>query len=258
MYAMDLSSAALLFLAALAAGVLNSVAGGGGFIAFPALVVTGIPPINANATNTMALWPGTLASAGAYRHELRRLSRGVVLPLIATGLLGGIVGASVLLRTPQATFTRMVPWLLLAGTLLFAFSQPISAWLRSRALAETRPVRGVLAAAAVQFVISVYIGFFGAGAGILMLAMFAILGIQGIHAMNGLKTLLASVVNGVALTLFVLAKAIFWPQAVLMTVGASIGGYWGAYYAQRMDPVRVRQFVIAVGVAMTAYFFARG
>jgi len=258
MYAMDLSSAALLFLAALAAGVLNSVAGGGGFIAFPALVVTGIPPINANATNTMALWPGTLASAGAYRHELRRLSRGVVLPLIGTGLLGGIVGASVLLRTPQATFTRMVPWLLLAGTLLFAFSRPISAWLRSRALAETRPVRGVLVAAAVQFVISVYIGFFGAGAGILMLAMFAILGIEGIHAMNGLKTLLASVVNGVALTLFVLAKAIFWPQAVLMTVGASIGGYWGAYYAQRMDPDRVRQFVIAVGVAMTAYFFARG
>jgi len=102
------------------------------------------------------------------------------------------------------------------------------------------------------------LGFFGAGAGILMLAMFAILGIEGIHAMNGLKTLLASVVNGVALTLFVLAKAIFWPQAVLMTVGASIGGYWGAYYAQRMDPDRVRQFVIAVGVAMTAYFFARG
>ena len=249
---MLLHQAILLFCAAFVGGLLNSVAGGGGFIVFPTLLFTGVPPINANATNTVALWPGTVASTAAYRQSLIH-ARKMILPLTLTGVGGALLGALILLRTPQATFLKLVPWLLLVATLLFAFSGKISAWFRSH-IAEVRH-HALLGAAAVQLVIAVYIGFFGAGAGILMLAMFALLGIENIHTMNGLKSYLASICNGVAIIAFVVAKAVFWPQAILMLIGASIGGYGGAYYAQKMRPALVRHFVIGVGAAMTAYFF---
>src|SRR5205823_5881527 len=122
------SHALLLFLAAVAAGAINSVAGGGGFIAFPALIFTGMPPIHANATNTAALWPGTVASTGAYRNVLSKQNRRLVLPLIGTGVVGGLIGAVVLLKTPPSTFMRLVPWLLLGATILFILSRRIAAW----------------------------------------------------------------------------------------------------------------------------------
>lgn len=246
-----------LFCAALVAGALNSVAGGGGFIAFPALVFTGIPPINANATNTAALWPGTLASTGAYRGQLSGEVRRLLAPLTITGLIGGTLGAIVLLKTPQRTFLHLVPWFLLLGTLLLAFSRPITNWLRARTghLGDTR--MGVAGAAAIQLLIALYIGYFGAGAGILMMGIFALMGVQNIHTLNGMKTLLASVCNGMALLTFILAGAVVWPQAVLMIIGASLGGYYGAYFAQKMNPERVRVFAICVGFAMAAYFFVR-
>ncbi len=242
----------------MAAGALNSVAGGGGFIAFPALIFTGMPPINANATNTAALWPGTVASTGAYRHALDGEARRLILPLIATGLVGGVLGAVVLLKTPQQTFLRLVPWLLLGATLLFVFSGRITRWMRERTEhLENGSRLGKAAAALVQLVIAVYIGYFGAGAGILMLALFALMGVKSIHTMNGLKTLLASICNGMALLTFIVARAIIWPQAVLMIVGAVTGGYAGAYYAQKLAPERVRMLVIVIGFAMSAYFFVR-
>ncbi len=244
-----------LFAAALLAGVLNSVAGGGGFIAFPALVFTGMPPINANATNTAALWPGTVASTGAYRNVLSREDRSLVTPLMVTGLAGGLIGAVVLLKTPQQTFLRLVPWLLLGATLLFCFSRRITLWIRQRG-SESSRLNGI-AGAAVQLVIALYIGYFGAGAGILMLALFALMGVENIHTMNGLKTMMASVCNAVALATFIVARAIVWPQALLMIVGAAIGGYGGAYYAQKLPAERVRQFVIFTGFSMSAYFFVR-
>ena len=248
-----------LFLAALAAGALNSVAGGGGFIAFPALVMSGIPPINANATNTAALWPGTLASTGAYRDALEGSSK-YILPLAASGMIGGLLGAIILLKTPQRTFLHLVPWLLLSATALFAVSGRIVRWIRERrAAAPARRTRvGLIGAALFQLVIALYIGFFGAGSGILMLAMFSLMGVESIHTMNGLKTMLASICNGMALIAFIVAKAIFWPQAVLMIVGASIGGYAGAYYAQKIAPDKVRALVIVIGLGMAAYFFVRG
>jgi uncharacterized membrane protein YfcA len=255
---MSIHEAIFLFTAALVAGVLNSVAGGGGFIAFPALVVTGIPPINANATNTAALWPGTVASTGAYRNVLSREDRTLVLPLVVTGAIGGLIGAIVLLKTPQQTFLRLIPWLLLSATLLFCFSRRITRWIRERRGGETGA--GHLSGASgalVQLVIALYIGYFGAGAGILMLALFALMGVENIHTMNGLKTLMASVCNAIALIAFIVARAIVWPQAILMVVGAAIGGYAGAYYAQKLPPERVRQFVIVTGFAMSAYFFVR-
>jgi uncharacterized protein len=247
-----------LFVAALAAGALNSVAGGGGFIAFPALIFTGMPPINANATNTAALWPGTVASTGAYRRVLDGEARRLILPLIATGLGGGVLGAVVLLKTPQQTFLHLVPWLLLSATLLFVFSGRITRWVRNRTEHLQNGSRlGKLAAALLQLFIALYIGYFGAGAGILMLAMFALMGVKSIHTMNGLKTLLASICNGMALLTFIVAGAVVWPQALLMIAGAATGGYAGAYYAQKLAPERVRQLVIVIGFGMSAYFFVR-
>jgi len=263
-----------LFFAALVAGTLNSVAGGGSFISFPALLFCGISPIAANATNTTALWPGTVASTVAYRKEFTPDVRRLLPPLLITGVIGGVLGATILLHTPQATFMRVVPWLLLGATLVFILSGPmtsrINAWTRARAIEHAAEALGDAPAAShkrsralmaaglfLELLLAIYVGYFGAGVGILVLALLALLGMENIHAMNGVKTLVVSVVNGVALLTFFWARVIVWPQALLMVVGASLGGYAGAYFAQRMNPQHVRWFVIAVGFAMSAYFFLR-
>jgi len=233
------------------------VAGGGSFISFPALLFTGVAPIAANATNTAALWPGTMASTFAYRKEFGAGERRLLPPLIVTGMLGGVLGAWILLRTPQATFLRLVPWLLLAATLLFVFSGRMTAWVRRRA-GHQKGSRILMAGVLfLEFLVAIYVGYFGAGVGILVLALLALLGMENIHAMNGVKTLLVSIVNGVALITFIWAHIVVWPQALLMLVGASVGGYGGAYLAQKMNPQHVRWVVIAVGFGMSAYFFIR-
>ncbi len=255
---MNLNQASILFGTALVAGAINSVAGGGSFLSFPALVLSGVPPIQANATNTMALWPGTLASVGAYRRELEHEGRAMLLPLVITGLIGGLLGAMILLHTPQQTFLRMIPYLLASATLLFVFSGRISKWIRSRSHHMRDQTRtAMMGGALVQLCIAVYIGFFGAGAGILMLALFAILGVESIHTMNAYKTVLATICNGIAVVTFIIAGAILWKQALLMLAGASLGGYFGAYYAQKMNPQHVRYIVIVTGAAMSIYFFVR-
>jgi uncharacterized membrane protein YfcA len=252
----NLHDSTLLFSVALVAGALNSVAGGGSFLSFPALVLTGVPPIQANATNTAALWPGTVASAGAYREELRSEERKVMVPLLITGAAGAVLGATVLLHTRQATFLRLIPYLLGGATLLFAASGRITRWVRERSAHMRNQTKlAVAGAALMQLCIAVYIGFFGAGAGILTLAMLAMMGVESIHTMNAYKTVLASLCNGIALIPFFLARAIFWPQALVMLVGAAIGGYFGAYYARKMDPTHVRWMVIAIGASMSVYFF---
>jgi uncharacterized protein len=256
-----LANAILLFVAALIAGAINSVAGGGGFIAFPSLVFTGVNPIFANATNTVALWPGTLASAGAYRREFGdRDIRSQMTPLFFSSFFGAIVGAYLLLHTPERTFMRIVPWLLGGATLLFAFGARVSNYLRDRIEhhAEHHATRlTTIGVTALQLVLAVYIGYFGAGAGIVMLALFAIMGMENIHTMNAYKTLLATVANGVAMITFIVSGKIVWPQGILMTIAAGIGGYGGAWYAQKIDPKVVRYIVIAIGCCMTVYFALR-
>jgi uncharacterized protein len=256
---MHVDHGGLLFLAAIVAGALNSVAGGGGFIAFPALIFTGMLPINANATNTVALWPGTMASVGAYWRELEGREKWKMLtPLFIVSILGSIAGAKLLLSTPQATFMRLVPWLLLSATLLFAVGGPLSTWVRRRAELHAHASRAALIAVTLlQLLVAVYIGYFGAGAGILMLALFAVMGIENIHTMNAFKTLLASLANAIAIVTFVHARAVVWPQAILMTIGAALGGYGGAWYAQKLDQKIVRYLVIVIGIGMTTYFFLR-
>jgi len=251
-------SGAVLFLAALVAGAINSVAGGGSFISFPTLLFVGIPPVNANATNTVALWPGQPASVWAYRGELEKLSWRVVVPLTITGIIGGVAGAWVLLITPQKTFMGLVPWLLLIATVIFMMSGRIASWVRERTAhthrTEFATGRGVL----LQLIIAFYIGYFGAGAGILILAALALLGMDQIHTMNALKAWLTTVSNGVAMILFVVTPhVVYWRQALLMIVAAILGGYFGAYFAQRTKPEKVRAIVIVIGFVLTVYFFAR-
>ncbi len=250
--------AIIIFVAAVLAGALNSVAGGGSFLSYPALVFSGVPLINANTTSTIALWPGTVASVGAYRKEIAN-ERAGLWPLLVASFFGGIIGAIILLQTPQNTFAKLLPFLLLLATLLFAFSKRINTYVRgmvstSRTTSQSTVRIGVIF---LQFIIAVYGGFFGGGIGIMMLAAFGLLGMDNIHRMNGIKTLMATVINGVAVLAFVLAGTIYWPQALIMVVGAIIGGYTGATYAQRINPQRVRQFVIFVGCAMTVIFFVR-
>jgi uncharacterized protein len=247
--------AGFLFSAAVAAGAINSVAGGGSFISFPALLFTRIPPISANATNTAAMWPGTIASTVAYWREMSQPRvRQLLPPLLLTGFVGGVIGASALLKTPQATFMKMVPWLLLGATLLFVSSGKISAWLRAKGEHAGRRRSLFVAALALELLVSVYIGFFGAGAGILVLAVLALLDIGNIHAMNGMKALLVSAVNLVALALFIRARVVVWPEAMVMLLGAVAGGYGGAYCAQKVNPGLVRRLVIVIGFGMSAYF----
>lgn len=257
--------AVYLFVAAILAGALNSVAGGGSFITFPSLVFAGVPQLNANATNAVALWPGTVASVGAYRHEFGNVSRRLLITLGITSFIGGILGSILLLLTPETTFRVLVPFLLLFATLLFTFSPSITAWVRKQRAkiastasddstqsgTWTRLIPGIV----IQLIIATYGGYFGGGIGIMMLAMLGFLGLQNIHQMNALKTLFATLINGITAILLSIAGIVYWPQAVLMAVGASIGGYFGAYFARRIAPSAIRQFVIVVGFVMTAYFF---
>ena len=254
---MSLSNAILLFIAAGLAGMLNSVAGGGTFISFPALIFTRVPPIPANATSTVALWPGIVASMGAYRKRLPKNLR-ILLGMVATSLAGGTLGALILLRTPQNTFMRFVPYLFLLATLLLIFGKQLATWMEAAFRTSKQP-RWLIVVGTnfFQFLIALYGGFFGAGIGIMMLALLTMLRMEDIHAMNALKTLLNAAINGAAVVTFIAAGAVLWPQALVMLVGAVLGGYGGAYIAQKLDPQIVRRFVIAVGICMSVYFFVR-
>ena len=255
---MPFGQAIYLFLVAILAGTLNSVAGGGSFISFPVLLFTGMSPIAANATNTAAVWPGTVASTFAYRKGFNQEGRALLVPLLITGVIGGVLGAVILLHTPQTTFLRLVPWLLLFATALFAGSGQITKWVRSRNADGKGASRLFMAFGYfLELLMAMYIGYFGAGVGILVLALLAFFGMEDINAMNGIKVLLVSVVNGVSVLTFVWAGMIVWPQALLMAVGSILGGYGGAHFAQKMNPRSIRCVVIAVGVSMSAYFFIR-
>jgi uncharacterized membrane protein YfcA len=245
-----LATGVLLFLAAVVGGALNSVAGGGSFVAFPALLFAGVPAIPANATNTVALWPGSVASATAYRRELAGV-RNALVPLASASLVGGLGGALLLLRTSNATFVKLVPWLLLFATLLFSFGAAL-------AKRVTRGSRAPLAAAVVvQLAIALYGGYFGGGMGIMMLAVLSVLGMTRIHEMNALKNVLGAFINGVAVVAFIVAGAVVWKQGAVMVAGGITGGYAGAAIARRSDPKYVRVLVLIIAWSMTAYFFAR-
>jgi uncharacterized membrane protein YfcA len=240
----------MLFLAAAAGGAINSVAGGGSFVSFPALLFAGVPSVPANATNSIALWPGSVASAFAYRRELGDARR-ELLPLGTAGFVGGLVGSLLLLKTSERAFVLMIPWLLLFATLLFTFGGRLARRVGPRAPAS------VVAGSVLQLLVSIYGGYFGGGMGIMMLAILSILGMTDIHRMNAMKTILGALVNGVAVVAFVVAGAVDWTPGVVMIAGGTLGGYVGAAVARRVDPALVRRLVMAVAWSMTAYFFVK-
>jgi len=242
-----------------AAGAINAVAGGGTFFSFPALLAAGLPPVVANASNSVALWPGSLAGAWAYRRELAAYQR-YLLPMGAASLLGGIAGGLLLLAAGDARFSALIPWLLAFATTLFAFSPQISAALKRRRPA--RPVRadgdygsGTPAGWLVQLLVSIYGGFFGAGMGILTMASLAMGGHEDVQHINALKNLLSAINYSVTALTFIVAGAVSWPQTLVMLLAASAGGYAGARVARRIRGPWLRRMVIAVGAALTLYYF---
>lgn len=225
---------------------MNSVAGGGSFLSFPALIFAGVPPISANATNNAAMWVGQIGSARGYAEEVRE-QRALLLPVVICSIAGALIGAILLLRTPQAVFTRLIPWLLLFATVLFACSP-----LLRRTPERPRHAPWQLV---VQFFVAIYGGYFGAGMGIMMLAVLAFSGLPTFNAQNAVKNVLSVFINGVALVPFVLARVVDWRFAVPMAVVALGGGYFGARFFRRVPQPISRSLVILIGVAMTAVFF---
>ena len=242
-----------------AAGAVNSIAGGGTFFSFPALLAVGLPPVVANASNSVALWPASLGGAWAYRLELARYRR-YLLPMGAASFVGGVAGGLLLLAAGDARFAALLPWLLAFATLLFAFSPQLAAGLRQLRPAATPPADGTIGAGSpagwlVQLLVSVYGGFFGAGMGILMMASLAIGGHEDVQHINALKNLLSSVVYSVTVVTFVVAGAVSWPHTLAMLVAASLGGYFGARLARTIQGPWLRRMVIAVGCLLTVYYF---
>ena len=248
-----------LLLAAGIAGALNALAGGGSFISFPALLFLQVPAVTANSTNTVALWPGLVASTISYLKRLNAPPR-LLVPLLVTSVAGGAAGAMLLLKTPQHTFLRLVPWLLLGGTLLFSFGNSIRAIAGKTAVVDNlrhTSRKAIMASTIAQLLVAVYGGYFGAGIGFMTLGMLAMLGMRDVHAMGAIRTLLAAAINAAAVVTFIAAGAVLWPQCTVMIAGSLAGGWFGAHYAQKADPRKVRGFVIGVGFAMSAYFFVK-
>jgi uncharacterized membrane protein YfcA len=245
------------FVAAFIAGAINSVAGGGTLLSFPALVSIGLPSVMANATSTVAIWPGSLGGMVGYREDMRSLPRRSYL-LIIPSAIGGIIGAVLLAMTPTAVFDRLVPVLILFATLLFMLQEPVQRMIRSTGKAHDGSRSWLIVALIFQFFVALYGGYFGAGIGILMLAAFGILGYTDIHQMNGLKTLLAVFINGVAALYFMWKGLVVWPEAINMMVASIIGGVWGAGFARRLGQKGVRRIVIAIGFGMALYLLVRG
>lgn len=253
----SLLQALVLFAAAFAAGAVNSIAGGGTLLTFPALLWVGLDSKIANATSTVALWPGLMGGLWGYRREMSD-SRPLLVPLGVTSLLGGAVGTALLVLTPALTFARLVPFLILFATFLFMAQETITRYLNfGPASNQTGTKKWWTAAILFQFLASIYGAYFGAGNGILMLAALGLMGISDIHRANGIKTFLAISLNSVAVLGFAIAQLVSWPQALLMAVGAICGGYFGASVARWLGRRLVRGAVIAVGLIIGGAMLVR-
>ncbi|MEX1117478.1 MAG: sulfite exporter TauE/SafE family protein [Terrimicrobiaceae bacterium] len=240
----------ILLAAAVLAGAMNAVAGGGTLLTFPALLAFGMPSIQANATSTLALVVGLVGSAYAYRSHMPVI-KPWLLRFGPASVVGGIVGAWLLTVTPEKTFSALVPFLLLFATILFMAQGLVRRWIAFDHQTARFGVWGIAA----QLLIAIYGGYFGAGIGILMLAAFGLLGFTKIHEMNALKTILASAINVIAATYFIMVGLIAWPQAIVLSVGATAGYFFGAHYSQKIPEARVRQVVVLIGLLITVSLF---
>ena len=243
-------------LGAFLGGMVNSVAGGGGFIAFPSLLKAGLLPIEANATGTVALWPGQFTSIAGYREELRK-HLGLVIPVALIALIGGYAGAWTLLHNSQKSFLRLVPYLFLLGAITFAASGPVSRVVRRRMERHGNGEEHValIPLLAALLCICYYIGYFGAGAGLLTMTALAFCGVERLAEMNALKVVITTMANGIAVIAFIIHGAVEWRFCWYMMIACAIGGYTGARNARRISDRILRPFIIALGFAIAIYFF---
>jgi uncharacterized membrane protein YfcA len=243
-----------LITASFIAGVMNAMAGGGSFLSFPAMLGMGVPPVQANATNTVALWPGQLTSLATLRNDLRK---DLLLVVGGTCVVGGVTGAEVLLHTSQKTFLHLIPWLILVGTGTFAMSGPLSRWMRSRAAQHHEGERPIptLPLVAALFPVTFYIGYFGAGGGFLVMTILALFGMENMHRLNAMKVFAALLSNLCAILTFIVTGSIVWHYCFVAMIFAGLGGWIGAKSTKRISGETLRMFVVATGCVIAAWFF---
>lgn len=239
--------------AAFLAGALNAVAGGGSFITLPALIFTGVPSVAANATGTVALLPGYISGTWGFREDLAAAPGLSMSAIVLLSLLGGSIGAGLLLITPNKMFDQLIPWLLLIATAMFAFAPQLRQWAGASshgAVKGWRAKLGVLAVAG-------YGGYFNGGLGILLLALFSLLGQSNLHAMNGMKNLVSALLTAIAVAIYAAGNIVAWPPALWMMVAATWGGYVGARCARHVPANILRWGIVAVGLSMAGVFFSK-
>jgi uncharacterized membrane protein YfcA len=247
----------ILFCTAIVAGMINSVAGGGSLISFPTLIMLGQPAILANATNTAGVWPGSLSSAIAYRHDTQ-IDRNLLLTLMIPSIIGGLLGAVLLVITPPDFFRKIVPFMILLATLLFAFRNPLTHLFKVGDNSNEKVgMLGYICGFLFQLFVATYGGYFGAGIGIIMLGSLSIMGLHDIHKMNGLKTILGTLINVIAFIFFAIKGLVVWHLAFLMAVGTILGGYMGARLAKRLDQRYIKAFVICAGLFLSVWLFIK-
>ena len=250
-FSFSLLDLGILFIAAFFAGALNAVAGGGSFLTLPALIFTGIPSVAANATGTVALLPGYISGVWGFREDLAAPPSLSMRSVVMLALIGGSLGAGLLLLTPNQMFDKLVPWLLLIATAMFAFAPQLRSWAGASqhdAVPAWKAGLGMLAVAG-------YGGYFNGGLGILLLALFGLLGQSNLNAMNGMKNLVSALLTAIAVAIYALGDIVTWPQAVWMMLGATLGGYIGARLARKLPATWLRWGIVAVGLSMAGIFF---
>jgi hypothetical protein len=247
---------AWLVLAAFIGGVVNSIAGGGGFLVFPSLMHVGIAPVQANATNTVALWPGQFTSIAAYRREALAHTR-LIVPCVLAAFIGGVSGAWVLLHTGQQNFFRLIPWLFLMGAVMFAFSGRISRAmdLRRERLGDNEKPLHPIWLGLILTVVCFYIGYFGAGAGFITMTVLSLFGVSKLAEINALKVITTTIANGVAVIAFILGGAVVWHYCAAMMIACAIGGYTGAHNSRRISDRVLRPILVVFAFTIAGYFF---
>lgn len=241
----------ILVIAAFAAGILNSIAGGGSFLTFPALVFAGVPPVSANATSAMAVFPGYLGAAAGFRRELRGFDKLRLRSYFIIASIGGLIGSLLLLVSSNDFFSMVVPWLLLFATVVFAMGGKLNDWMKRL----DKPFHS--AEYPTLLAVSIYGGYFNGGLGIILLAAFIFFGMTDLNLMNGLKNGLSLVLSTVSVITFTVAGLVQWPQALVMMLAATAGGYLGAFIARALPPNLLRILISCIGIIMTVIFFIR-
>ena len=245
---MTIFELSLLASASFIAGIINSIAGGGSFLTFPALVFTGVPTIVANATSAVAVFPGYLSGALGFSKELKEYPKSKFLLLITLSIMGGIGGSLLLLITPASVFSYIIPWLLGFATLLFAFGDFVAKWAKKNS--NSNGFLGNLT----TLIVCIYGGYFNGGLGIILLALFSTLGMRDIHLMNGLKNIMSFALSAASVVTFAIAGIVFWQQAIIMMIAATIGGYFGVVVARKLSKNTIRMIIVIIGLIMTVIF----